>query len=114
MECIPSIEIEHDIPIPPPTSGAQRGPYWTLAQQMVVGDSVVLSKAAANSLSSALRKSGFGVVMRSVDGKKRVWKQQKREMTGNGRDDEERFGRAAQKRHRHQRKDAGTARRVEG
>jgi hypothetical protein len=113
MECIPSIEIEHGIPIPPPASGGQRGPYWTLAQQMAVGDSVVLSKAAANSLASALRKSGFAVVMRSVDDRKRVWKQERRE-TGNGRDDEERFGRAAKKRHRYQTKDAGTARRMEG
>jgi hypothetical protein len=111
---IPSIEIEHDIPIPPPASGAQRGPYWTLAQQMVFGDSVVLSNAAANSLASVLRKSGFAVVMRSVDGKKRVWKQERREI-GNGRDDaEERPARAAKKRPRHQTKDAGTACRVEG
>jgi hypothetical protein len=110
---IPAIEIEHGVPVPPSASGAVRGPYWALAEAMAIGDSVVLSPAAANSLVNIFRKSGFAAAVRSLDdGRKRVWKQQKRE-TGNGRDDKEKSRRAAQKRHRDKTEDERATRELE-
>ena len=70
-----AIEIEHDIPVPPRVFSGPPSQYRQLAERVEVGDSCILNKAGANALANFLKKFGFGVTTRSVDGDRfRVWK----------------------------------------